>query len=543
MEIEKTQMSLNEILENYIYEFNCADRLNNCKLDEESTFDEEEDEILDEKIHECLDKYINKLDSLNIENLNSKIEKIFKEKREQGDNSTSKAEDKLLDILYNRITKIETFVGISSDSDDIRFRNIIRDYEDGVIRMPKFQRKYIWDKKRAAELIASLIYGIPIPPIYSYETNDEVGIRNIIDGQQRLTSLLFFYYKAFPKSMTKRKSYNKFVFKLLKRRKNLIEKLSIDEDLTSSEKKEMNLKIKEVENDLKKIGIELDVEFPIRTADGKVYDLSKVSEQTMSTILTRNISIITIKSANKAAMAHIFNVYNTSSVKLTENEIRKAIYADNELYKNIIYISDPETYKDSLEEDKLEYTYFQECKKILSKIIGSKDIENSLFKMLSFNFNLKFKYLIEKGIYEETNDKIKKALNSCEENVELVDILNNEINYAKGKIYSIIDEYANYVSLNKKFVSKEIVKLKNFINLIKMSPELENRSQYNIKNITCVYILLDYFKILDVPNLDYILKEKYFECDKSFTYKTLELERFKYIYNLIKTEGDIKIEH
>lgn len=543
---ENINMSLEEVLSKYIEGFK--------KIEEEEAFSIEKKQEEKSNLEELT---ITELDSLSLCDLNERTEVFFKNFHEFNfeDNfreTFEEAKERLLDVLNNRLSKTEIFTGISSISENIRFRNIIRDYEDGVIQMPRFQRKYIWDKKRASELISSLIYGIPIPPIYSYEIEGVEGIRNIIDGQQRLTSLLFFYYKAFPRSLSNRLSYNQNLFGLLKKRKELIDNLNkkMEEKKNNEDRnKQVQEKIKEIqkeifilEKEVKNIyKIELDVDFSLRSSDGKIYDLSKVNEQVMSTILNRNVNIITIKSENKTAMAHIFNVYNTGGIRLTENEIRKAIFAENELYKNIMYISNPNLYQSYIEEDKLNIEDYKLKAKILGKIIGNKDTENALFKILSYNFNLQFDYLFE-GKYQKDKNKINYIINKEDNSIinsseELINILNTKINYAKSKIYSIIDEYANYVSENKNFSIEENLKLDNFIKIIENSPELNNKNQYNIKNITCIYVLLDYYGKLQEYNENIELKEKYFEYENKSNYKTLEKERFLHYAKLLKEEG------
>jgi|GEM_PF-7008957 len=538
---ENINISLEKVLSEYIEGFK--------KIEKEEAFSIEKKQ--EEKVN-LENLTITKLDSLSLCDLNERVEVFLKELYEVKFDEAEEVGERLLDILNNRLTKTEIFTDISSISENIRFRNIIRDYEDGVIQMPRFQRKYIWDKKRASELISSLIYGIPIPPIYSYEIEGEEGIRNIIDGQQRLTSLLFFYYKAFPRSLSNRLSYNQNLFGLLKRRKELKDKLNKqseerknnqDKNKQTQEKtkeiqKEISLLEKEVKNIYK---IELDVDFSLRSSDGKIYDLSKVNEQVMSTILNRNVNIITIKSENKTAMAHIFNVYNTGGIRLTENEIRKAIFAENELYKKIMYISNSNLYQSYIEEDRLNVEDYKSKAKILGKIIGNKDMENALFKILSYNFNLQFDYSVE-GKYQKDKNKISEIINKnsysiINLNEELINILNTKINYAKSKIYSIIDEYANYISENKNFSIEENFKLENFIKIIENSSELNNKNQYNIKNIICIYVLLDYYGKLQGYNENIKLKEKYFEYENNSSYKTLEKERFLHYAKLLKEEG------
>ena len=60
---------------------------------------------------------------------------------------------------------------------------------------PNYQRNSVWDNKRASLLIESIWLNIPIPQIFvSVEEN---GMWNVIDGQQRLTSLWRYYKNEF----------------------------------------------------------------------------------------------------------------------------------------------------------------------------------------------------------------------------------------------------------------------------------------------------------------------------------------------------------
>ena len=56
---------------------------------------------------------------------------------------------------------------------------------------PEWQRAYVWDKKRAARLIESVLIGMPIPVVYLAEMED--GNFEVVDGRQRLTSIFEFF--------------------------------------------------------------------------------------------------------------------------------------------------------------------------------------------------------------------------------------------------------------------------------------------------------------------------------------------------------------
>jgi hypothetical protein len=64
-----------------------------------------------------------------------------------------------------------------------------------LILQPEFQRKYVWDVKRASRLVESVLLDIPLPIIYLNEEAN--GVQNVIDGQQRLTSLFSFKRGSF----------------------------------------------------------------------------------------------------------------------------------------------------------------------------------------------------------------------------------------------------------------------------------------------------------------------------------------------------------
>jgi len=64
-------------------------------------------------------------------------------------------------------------------------------YIEGDLNIsPVYQRMFRWDITQQSALIESILLGIPIPPIYVYQ--NEKGQWNLIDGQQRLSSIFKF---------------------------------------------------------------------------------------------------------------------------------------------------------------------------------------------------------------------------------------------------------------------------------------------------------------------------------------------------------------
>jgi hypothetical protein len=68
------------------------------------------------------------------------------------------------------------------------------DYPKIILEVP-FQRNFIWKEDRASQLIESVIMNVPIPPLYFAE--EENGKWLVIDGLQRLNSLLHFYQNEY----------------------------------------------------------------------------------------------------------------------------------------------------------------------------------------------------------------------------------------------------------------------------------------------------------------------------------------------------------
>lgn len=55
---------------------------------------------------------------------------------------------------------------------------------------PDFQRNEVWNSKQSAELVESILMGIPIPTIYLFEMKD--GTKQVVDGRQRISAILNF---------------------------------------------------------------------------------------------------------------------------------------------------------------------------------------------------------------------------------------------------------------------------------------------------------------------------------------------------------------
>ena len=87
--------------------------------------------------------------------------------------------DKVLKIEGSSITWTCKQIVKMIDKETISFKNVV-------------QRSFVWERHRMSELIWSIIMGYPIPPVYSERggaENDKVKVYDVLDGQQRCTTI------------------------------------------------------------------------------------------------------------------------------------------------------------------------------------------------------------------------------------------------------------------------------------------------------------------------------------------------------------------
>jgi len=86
---------------------------------------------------------------------------------------------------------------LTSSPNDFNIITIFNFIESGAVRIPAFQRNYVWDIKRASKLIESIIIGLPVPQVFLYEESRNNFL--VMDGQQRLMSIYYFIKQRFPR--------------------------------------------------------------------------------------------------------------------------------------------------------------------------------------------------------------------------------------------------------------------------------------------------------------------------------------------------------
>lgn len=85
---------------------------------------------------------------------------------------------------------------ITSYGADYPVDSLVRRLKNKTIFVPPFQRRFVWNKFESSKFIESLLLGLPVPGIF-LSKEPELNKLLIVDGQQRLLSLLFFYNQKF----------------------------------------------------------------------------------------------------------------------------------------------------------------------------------------------------------------------------------------------------------------------------------------------------------------------------------------------------------
>lgn len=85
---------------------------------------------------------------------------------------------------------------------DITLQGYVDLWNRKELTIPPFQRMYVWDRIKASKLVESFLLGLPVPGTFLYKERVKPGYL-IIDGQQRITSLVRFIRGTFDDAVFK----------------------------------------------------------------------------------------------------------------------------------------------------------------------------------------------------------------------------------------------------------------------------------------------------------------------------------------------------
>ena len=98
--------------------------------------------------------------------------------------------------------------------DSKKYSDLISEIQKGIIKIPKFQREFVWSIEKTAKLLDSILKGYPIGTFILWQTDERINdiknvgnleipptpegtkVQYVLDGQQRITSLYAAYLGA-----------------------------------------------------------------------------------------------------------------------------------------------------------------------------------------------------------------------------------------------------------------------------------------------------------------------------------------------------------
>jgi hypothetical protein len=92
---------------------------------------------------------------------------------------------------------------IATYPSDFTLAGIVQMWKDKDITIPDFQREFVWSIRQSSLLIDSFLSGLPVPPVFFYISDENKNL--VIDGQQRIMSVVFFIEGYFGKESTQGK--------------------------------------------------------------------------------------------------------------------------------------------------------------------------------------------------------------------------------------------------------------------------------------------------------------------------------------------------
>ncbi|MGD0104045.1 MAG: DUF262 domain-containing protein [Rhodopila sp.] len=85
---------------------------------------------------------------------------------------------------------------ITSYGADYPVDTLVKRMKTQAFFIPEFQRNFVWSQRHASRFVESLLMGLPVPGIFLYK-EAETGKHLVVDGQQRLRTLQYFYNGLF----------------------------------------------------------------------------------------------------------------------------------------------------------------------------------------------------------------------------------------------------------------------------------------------------------------------------------------------------------
>lgn len=211
---------------------------------------------------------------------------------------------------------------ITATPNDFNVMTLNSFVQSGAVRIPGFQRNYVWDLGRASKLIESLILGLPVPQLFLYEQDRNRFL--VIDGQQRLMSIYYFINKRFP-----RKEKRVELRAVFDREGQIPEDVLHDDEYFESFNLRLPGRLPKHENKFK--GLNYSTLGDYKTQ----FDLRPI----------RNIVVKqNVPSEDDSSIYEVFNRLNTGGINLRPQEIRTSMYHSS-FYDMLYHINAEERWR------------------------------------------------------------------------------------------------------------------------------------------------------------------------------------------------------
>lgn len=246
-----------------------------------------------------------------------KIDQVIREGNDDIEMSEIQMNDNwYIDLCEEEPEAVVKEYDITSTPNDFNILTLYSLIDNGVIKMPPFQRNYVWDEKRASKLIESIILGLPVPQVFLYEQGKNSFY--VIDGQQRLLSIYFFVKQRFPTAEGR-----------LILRRYLTGDTKIDSGMLSDDRYFKNFKLKLPSSEYNEKN----------KLDKLKYETLGEYKNTFDILRTiRSIVIKQNEPDDDSSIYEIFNRLNTGGQNLSAQEIRMSMYY-SPFYKKIIELN------------------------------------------------------------------------------------------------------------------------------------------------------------------------------------------------------------
>lgn len=214
---------------------------------------------------------------------------------------------------------------LTASPNDFNIKTLFDFIKSGIVKIPGFQRNYVWDIKRASKLIESIIIGIPIPQIFLYQEAKNRFI--VIDGQQRYMTIYYYMLKRFPRN-EKRNELRKFFEGTEK---------GVPDDILNDN------------NYFIDFNLQLPEKLPDNPNPLNRKNYFTLDDEIKTTFELRTIRNVIIKEniendINSSAIYEIFNRLNSGGINLKPQEIRASLF-HSDFYKMLYKLNQNEHWR------------------------------------------------------------------------------------------------------------------------------------------------------------------------------------------------------